>query len=187
MAIIGLDFKKYESRVFDHKGVVLDIGCFGWDWVPEGLKNKKDIIGFDPFEKSCPSWATLVRKVVANFDGQAVVYNAKGNAVTASSLIQKKNYVPCGTIQCVSLQKVIDEYSPISILKMNIEGFEYSLLPSVKHPIADQLIVSFHDNSWTVMDTVPHKLTTLIVDYLSIWYEVREIFPKCQWYLFLKK
>jgi FkbM family methyltransferase len=186
MGIVGHGFLQYDDRVFAHEGSVVDIGCLTWDWSIL-FANRKRVIGFDPFENSCPPWATLVKKAVTPLGGKITMYKGPSNGFNSSSTKRFDGFDQSFSIESVPLSSVIAECAPLSILKMNVEGAEYQLLTSVKHPVADQLVVSFHDNSWTSIETNPEKLTSDTVEYLSEWYDPIEIFPNCKWFLFKKR
>lgn len=162
------------------EGVVIDIGCLYWDWSRQ-FAGHKEIIGIDPIEKSCPPWAKLIRKVVSISSGRISMgeMSGCGNSIVFRS--QSNDLV-----DAISLSDILMEHAKICILKMNIEGSEYPLLMSVSHPIADQLVVSFHDDSWAKGPCFSRKATAAIVSYLSNWYVPIDIFPECKWVLFLK-
>jgi len=100
---------------------------------------------------------------------------------------QDASCVPLGgsanTVEMISLAAVIRCHSPISVLKMNIERMEYAILPMVEHPVADQLVVSFHDRE--PVDAWRKPWTQATVTALSQWYEPIKIHGQWNWWLFL--
>jgi len=84
-----------------------------------------------------------------------------------------------------SMERIVEKHSPISVLKLNIERMEYAVLAMVRHPIADQLAVSFHhcgpENRWR------GPWTEAFVRALSRWYEPYKIMGQWGWWLFLAK
>jgi len=171
-----------SPRVFDLAGPVLDIGCLGWDWSKQ-FGGRKRVVGFDPQEETEPEWAELRTEAVSIADGTmtwrrleteiAVAHLVTGAFTAGSELLE---------VSAVSFSSILKEYSP-SLIKMNIEGMEYSLLSSVQHPIADQLVVSFHgfmDKRWTGLDE-------RYVDWLSEWYEPLETCREWGWWMFLER
>lgn len=167
-----------DSRYMRHDGVVIDIGCWRWDW-SEQFAGIKKVIGFDAKEEVCPEWATLVRKMVSLSDGNET-FNDAYNASSVFAGTKK-------TFETVSIRTILKDYPSISILKMNVEGDEYRLLGAMEHPVADQLVVSFHDTDWIKDSPFSAKTTKAVVDQLSKWYTPLEIYKQCKWYLFLKR
>lgn len=170
-----------DQRYLTYSGVIIDIGCLYWDWSAQ-FANIKRVIGIDPTENECPPWATFIKKAVSISNGKANMAIIGG--ICNSLVFQSSEN---SIVDCISLSSIISEYSPISILKMNIEGSEYPLLMSVQHPVADQLIVSFHDNTWLAGSHFTNKTTETIIKYLENWYDPIDIFPEFKWVLFLKR
>jgi hypothetical protein len=166
-----------EARLAIASGPVLDLGCLHWNWSAR-FANKHPVIGVDPFETRCPSWATLIRAAVSIGDGTIAIANGVG--VGNSCLF----HFPAETVPAVSFQRLLDHYKP-ALVKMNIEGAEYPLLLSVRHPIADQLIVAFHDRDQHPASPFDASATEFMLGYLAQWYEPAVCTcPQWKWYLF---
>ncbi len=170
-----------NPRYKDHNGIILDIGCFSWDWSAQ-FANQKTVVGVDTLEKSCPAWATLIPKAVGIADGTTTFTIDQGSTSILFSPSSNKQ-----TIDVIGMSTLLQMYPSISVLKMNVEGCEYPLLMSMKHPAADQLIVSFHDTEWLSSSFYSPKATEAMLSYLSNWYDFECICKGCKWFLGLKK
>jgi hypothetical protein len=170
---------QFDDRCFGHPGVILDLGCYSWDW-SSYFFDKKKVIGFDLNEINQPQGAELRRVAVMPFANKFSVrgFNEVDSTVMPTFNSQGKE------IESVSLESVLDEFPLPSILKMNIEGAEYPLLFSLKEPPADQLIVSFHDFAHF---PYPKYLSGIVRDYLSVWYNWKETCPEYSWWMGLLK
>ena len=165
----------FHSRALEHKGCILDLGCSGWDWSRFFFGNKP-VIGLDPQEETEPQGSKLIKAIAGPTDGEITLHGS-GDAASvplASAGRPRK-------VQMVSFESLIQKYSPISILKMNIEGMEYDLLKDLNHPIADQMVIAFHDRR----GQLPSNLTDEIIKKLGQWYESFCTDRKFRWYLFL--
>jgi hypothetical protein len=141
--ITGQSYSQVDSRVFDHDGAIVDLGCMHWDWSKIFI-GKKDVIGADPFEKKCPSGVRLFTGAVLPFDGKIKMIKDGDASRIASEPIEGD------WIEGISWKNfcTMFDIQNISILKMNIEGSEYSLLHSMDaddFSKIDQLAISFHD------------------------------------------
>lgn len=180
------DYFYVNPRYKIHDGVVLDIGCVGWNW-SEQFAGQKAVIGVDPDETTCPTWAKLVRKAVALSDGTAIMRDRiELGQVCPGENSLLFNDGPARVVETVSIQALVQAY-PLSIAKLNIEGAEYPLLMAMKHPVADQLVVSFHDTGWLPSSIYPPEATVAMISFLSNWYTPQEIYPPCKWWLFLRR
>jgi hypothetical protein len=174
---------RVHSRVWGHEGSVIDIGCARWDWSSRFL-NKKTLVGIDPAESNVPGGAILITSLVGTCAGTAFL-GSGGRSV---------GHFEKGSKPCVvtSLYDIMEQYSPVSILKMNIEGAEYGLLPYLSHPCADQLIVSFH-GPWLKVPGIGdeeidwHDYHYHIFNYMNRFYHVIELHRPFGWVLFLAR
>jgi len=171
----GESWWRFHPRVFVTDGPVIDIGCFGWDWISPFI-GKKEIFGYDPQQVTCPSWAVLSHDAVGLCDG-TMSWNVEGLGTGAFSSGKTSRIV-----NVISFSSLIERHKP-SLIKMNVEGMEYSLLSGVRHPVADQLIVSFHGffrKQWESLDS-------RIVSWLEEWYEPIQTHEEFNWWVFLKR
>lgn len=174
MTMIGKKWYQVDDRLFEHDGCVLDLGCLGWDW-SRRFFGKKKVIGYDPFETEEPEGAELFGEVVSLHDGDTNA-PARGSVFFGGSGMLE-------TVRTDSIRLLVEEHAPISVLKMNVEGMEWPLLWSVPHPIADQLVVSFHHRK----DKRMKAHTDATIEFLSRWYEpIRTHRPSC-WWLFMAR
>ena len=172
----GHGHRRFHPRVFQTPGPVIDIGCLGWDWSAPFAK-RKTVIGYDPQETCCPDWAELRQCAVMSSRGTMTWKKPRQNKPVAfGPFLWGSNECE---VRTVSMSAVL-HYKP-SLIKINAEGSEYTLLHACPHPYADQLIVSFHD-----IATNP-GLPELYIRWLNQWYDALEIDDKYQWWLFAQR
>lgn len=141
--IPGESYSRIHTRAFSHNGCIVDLGCIEWDWSKKLIGSKR-VIGVDPFETTIPEGAELFKGVVTSYDGLIKMKYLEFASQIASTQEDSEWYTALSW-KSFCKQYDIDE---ISILKMNIEGAEYSLLHSMDTDDflkIDQLIVSFHN------------------------------------------
>lgn len=177
--IPGSPHTTLHTRVWEHPGAIVDLGCAGWDWCAVFL-GKKRVVGADPDLRVpiIPN-ADLLQTQVGPYNGLvsfcgSTHVGAHECAPQASMWAWKRFY------------KAAIDSKGIAALKINIEGGEWPLLASMDEddfaPI-DQLAVSFHDFAWPKMA----KSTQALVGYLeSLGYTSRHIYPPLNWWLFYK-
>lgn len=169
---------QYHKRLHDTEGAIVDVGCLNFDW-SRRFQDRR-VVGIDPMagEYRRKNLDVVHSAVVPTVSDNAVIYGQQLACTTVPGEIEGSHRV-----HALSLQQVVEAFSPIALLKMNIEGGEYLLLPSVRHPIADQLIVSFHDFE----DDRWEGLTDGYVNWLSRWYEPYQTCSRWRWWLFLRR
>lgn len=174
---------RVHKRVFQHQGCIVDIGCEGWEWSRQFL-GKKEVYGYGPLEEFALPGTSLCRWAVAPFCGEVRLYGSGEDA--SCHPIMAGDFSPISTQHTASsLPSIVESLSPISVLKLNVERMEYALLPMVVHPIADQLVVSFHDRR--PEDAWRKPWTKAIIGTLSQWYEPLQIHGRWNWWLFLAR
>jgi len=175
----GEGFRQHHPRVYEHPGVVIDLGCLSWNW-SRMFQGKKRIIGFDPQETECPDWAELRNEIVGISEGSTLINIDDGDQQASSIFIGtavKKR------MKTVSMRNIVDEYGDIALLKMNIEGAEFPLLTSMPHPIADQIVLSWHE--W--LDPSWRDLSRHLIDWMNQWYDYQVTCKRLNWGVFLAK
>lgn len=179
MELVSKGHHRFCPRVFEREGPVLDVGCLGWDWSMK-FAGKKHVVGYDPQETTVPEWAELHRKAVSITDGTMMWRDREPRTGVGAFTGSEDDEL--FQVDTVSFASVLKKHEP-SLVKLNVEGMEYSLLSSVQHPVADQLIVSFHgffNQRW-------RKLDNRFVDWLRTWYEAEEVNSDWGWWVFLKR
>ena len=169
----------FHRRVWDHLGCVVDLGCSTWDW-SRCFLGKKKVLGCDPSEKEIPDGADLFHGFVGSFCGRVNYRNGNQNRISG---LKNGNL----EAEIITLEELIRRFDlpPISLLKMNIEGMEYDVLIHLQEPIADQIIVSFHD--YPISGISNRKATKAVLDYLSEWYDWCPTSKQWGWYVLLRK
>jgi hypothetical protein len=178
--ILRKDWFQFDDRVFSNPNIIIDIGCYSWDWSQYFLDNGRKVIGYDLKEIRQPVGAELRNQAVMPFANK---FQVRGNNDIDATVMPMFNNM--GTVvNSVSFDSVLTEFPMPSLIKMNIEGAEYPLLFSLKQPPADQLIVSFHDFAHF---PYPKYLSEIVRNYLSVWYDWAETCHDYSWWMGLLK
>lgn len=147
-------------------GVVVDVGCYGYDFATAALQaGARRVLAFDLEDLSPPLDERIVfqHSAVTGIGGpRRYVKEAKRNAWRLS---------PIGTseIQGVSLQQVMQEHgiTEIELLKLDCEGSEFEILENLPDNVK-QISVEFHLHVWPEM----RKLVQYCMERLSVKYDV---------------
>lgn len=175
----GYPHSTLHTRVWDHPGVIVDLGCEGWDWCAIFL-GKRRVIGVDPDLRvpPCPGAELMQTQIgahngITSFQGDTHV-TAPAGAPQVSMWAWPRFY------------KASVDSKGIAALKINIEGGEWPLLASMDEddfaPI-DQIAVSFHDFAWPRMAKSTHASISHLE---SLGYTSRHTYAPCNWWLFYK-
>lgn len=172
----GQPHSTVHSRVWDHPGTVVDIGCASWDWCGIFLGRKR-VLGVDPYEHAAPKGAELLQAVVGPYNGTISFQGSTSVAAPPSgpavSMWSWKRYAAASICS-----------KGIAILKLNIEAGEYPLLASMDESDfdqIDQIAVSFHDFCWPQFA----KQTKAQIAYLQdLGYTAKQINIPLNWWLF---
>lgn len=181
--IPGQDWTVVHNRVFDHTGCVVDVGCFTWGWLPT-FNGKKRFIGIDPFEQPTPG-AELYKGCLGPFNGTVFSkYNEQSSNILDDNIDENTQQV-----EMLSFKSFVKKFNidKISLMKINIEGSEYSLLHSMDSQDfekIDQICISFHtfvNPNWKLLtESSLHLLN-------NMGFNVIETFDRWGWYLAIKK
>lgn len=178
--IPGLGYSTVNSRCFDHDGVIVDVGCLHWDWSKLFI-GKKRVIGIDP-QESAISGTEMFKGLLGSYDGITRLYG-EGIAASMDELnLESKLY------DIISWKGLCKRFNinKVSVLKINIEGAEYSLLNSMTSDDfknIDQIAISFHD--W--LDPNQNELKKSSIKLLeNEGFTVQCIEPEWGWYLATK-
>lgn len=171
-----------HTRVWQHPGAIVDVGCAGWDWSNVFL-GKKRVIGLDP-DLSVPvvAGAELMQTQLGASNGVVSFQGSTGFHVDNDSA-----NVPQSPIWSWKrfVHAAIDSRG-VAALKINAEGAEWPLLASMDEDDfahIDQIAVSFHDFVWPSMA----KSSKSLRGYLhSVGYASRDIYSPLGWWLFYK-
>ena len=177
---------RFHPRVWEHQGVVIDLGCGKWDWSRCFLGIKR-VIGCDPTEKTIPVGAELFQGFLGPFWGKVYYQVARDKDFTSGLVGGYRDEVLTDSAEMITLAQLIHRFKidSINLLKMNIEGMEYGLLIDLPVPVADQLVVSFHDFKEAPYNN--RKATEAIITYLSQWYDWCCSDERYSWYVFLRR
>ena len=136
----------FDLRALEDDGCVVDVGCLGWDW-SNFFIGKKRIVGIDPFEKTIPNGVELFSGVLGTSDCYVSMDKPFNNEISAVVNIEESEN---NNIKMLSWKTFCREFNidVVSLLKINIEGSEYSFLESLtKSDFSKikQIVVSFND------------------------------------------
>lgn len=180
--IPGQPHTTLHSRVWNHPGAIVDVGCAGYDWCKVFI-GKKRIIGLDP-DLSVPKvpGVELMQTQLGPFNGIVSFQGATNfnlEDVPALPLFPMWSWK--------RFAKAAIGPAGVAALKLNIEGSEWPLLASMgvsDFECIDQLAISFHDFAWPDMAGVSKAL----ISYLeSLGYHSKEIYKPLGWWLFWKQ
>lgn len=137
-----------------HNSMVLDCGCRNFGWSKEMLNYvdrvhcwdaDKDIVTPDenrlPFFWGAIGSASLLGVQFAKFG------NGTGNFILEHESVSD-NWV-VDTVPMFSLDAVASAFqvSEFDLIKLDIEGMEYGVLSTLKHPIAKQITFELHEHT----------------------------------------
>lgn len=153
------------------KGYVLDVGCRGFAFAKEMAKRGHSVIAMDPApdiqDPGIPGvayWRTAVAAV------QGTYWLTDFADKEANRLVQDVRDVPVvpSPVEVVRIRSVMlsADVAWWDAVKLNCEGAEYDILRSWEGPIANQIVVSFHEHVCARGDAAVQA----IVDHLSQWY-----------------
>lgn len=179
------DYSQVDDRLFNHNGCIVDVGCSGWDWSTFFI-GKKRVIGIDPYESAIDG-VTFFEGLLGPVNGMTYIYR-NGQDSTVVGEMNISNDIDYKKFPMMNWKTFKKTYSveKVSVLKLNIEGGEYSLLMSLdaedfKH--IDQIVVSFHD----VRDGIIDGRTQTIINYIcEHGYSYTQLENKYGWGLFIK-
>jgi len=202
ISVNGQSYSCIDPRINNSKGDIIDLGCcnwlYNWNWFQFLSKR---VVGVDPFEVHIPSGFELFRGIIGNCDGSILMFN-EGSASSVFNYSQSIIELPMLSFERPSAIELpmlsfdsfaarykIDE---ISLLKININGFEYPFLMSLTekwYDCIDQILVCFHDSVSIspLSRPFPLRATNVVVDYLTKWYDYILVDPQLRWFLFLKR
>lgn len=180
------DYSIILERALFHNGTIVDIGCLRWDW-GSNLIGKKRYVGIDPIETRVPDGCELFNGIISPITGNTKIYVDD----LSSSIFYDDNKKELSNIDVRMLNWKdfcsIYNIDNISVLKINIEGAEYSLLNSMDDKDfnkIDQIAISFHDwlnPSWINLT----KSSLFLLE--NSGFEIIKIYEKFGWYLAYKK
>lgn len=173
----GRAFSTVHSRVWDHRGAVVDVGCRGWDWCGTFIGRKR-VIGLDPDPRTTAIPGTeLIQAQLGSVDG---VVSFQGETSVGAPAAGPQSAIWSWR----RFKHAAIDSRGIAILKLNIEGGEWPLLASMGHEDfagIDQIAVSFHHFVWPGMI----KSSTAACGHLaSHGFKVKSIHEPLGWVLF---
>ena len=184
--IKGEFWSTFDWNSIDNEGCIVDLGCLYWDWSNYWLGMKR-VIGVDPFEETIPNGAELFKGVLGPSDCKIKMDKPNNDEVAG---IVNYNIVKGeeNLYEMLSWKTFCKKFNidKVSILKINIEGSEYSFLDSLDETDfskINQIVISFHD--WLNLDYV--DMTKSSIELLKKnGYTVISTYFKFGWYLCIK-
>lgn len=186
MRVVGQRYE-FDDSVFATPGVVYDLGCWRWDWLPP-FAGRKLVIGVDPQETTQPPGTVLIRRAIAPYGGTVAMHGKGLGAACAdpalpytipSGYAAGRDELLPGTLShvpAVTWRELLAAYGPPALVKLNIEGMELPLLMTLTHPIAPQVIVAFHSAATDAPQAnwPPAGAVDGVLHYLSQYYAISE-------------
>jgi len=173
----------FDDRAWAHPGTIVDLGCGTWNW-SEMFIGKKHVVGADPYGSPRPG-VVFFKGCVEAFTGVAGMgFNGEDSSLRTATNAETLQLPTLSWRHFLNYGGILS----VAILKVNIEGSEWSLLNSMSETdfeIIDQITVGFHDFLWPDM----RKATESTLQYLrSVGYDVTLSNPGdyAPWYLCLK-
>ena len=176
----------FDWNSIDSEGCIVDVGCLYWDWSNYWFGIKR-VIGVDPFEETTPNGVELFKGVLGPSDCKITMdkpYNEEVSGVVNYDVGENGGDL----YEMFSWKTFCNKYNidRVSILKINIEGSEYSFLDSLDETDfskINQIVVSFHD--W--LNPEYKELTKQSIELLKKYgYTVISTCFKYGWYLCVK-
>jgi hypothetical protein len=180
--IEGLLWSVVDSKLFEHDGCVVDVGCLHWNWSKNFLGRKR-VIGIDPIEKECPVDAELFSGLLGPYDS-SVTLNINDDSTKIATNTNDKQL----SYNMISWKTFCNNFNidKVSVLKINIEGSEYPLLHSMDiedFSKIDQITISFHD--W-LNPNWKHLTSSSLFLLKENGFTILQTFSKFGWYLAVK-
>ena len=182
--INGQYWSTFDWNSIDNEGCIVDLGCLYWDWSNFWLGVKR-VVGIDPFETTVPSGAELFKGVLGPSDCSVTMSKPNNNE---NEGIIDYNLDKGDVFEMLSWKTFCNRFNidKVSILKINIEGSEYSFLDSldeIDFSKINQIVISFHD--W--LNPEYKELTDYSIELLKKnGYTVISTYFKLGWYLCVK-
>jgi FkbM family methyltransferase len=184
--IKGEFWSTFDWNSIDNEGCIVDVGCLYWDWSNYWFGVKR-VIGIDPFEETIPNGVELFKGVLGPSDCKITMGKPNNNEIEG---VVNYNVGENGgdLYEMLSWKTFCDKFNidKVSILKINIEGSEYSFLDSLDKTDfskINQIVISFHD--W--LNPEYKELTKKSIELLKKYgYTVISTYFKYGWYLCIK-
>lgn len=156
---------KYDCYNIENLDVVIDIGANAGLFTKLCLmKNVKQIFSVEPNKKSLLNLkhitkydknVTVIEKAVSDTNKISRFYTSNDNSTIScfnKELLQRQHSnITEYDVECLTVKDLINEYNleKISLLKMDVEGSEYSIIKSLTKDIfnkIDSFLIEFHEN-----------------------------------------
>ncbi len=176
--------KTIAGHTFDETlltdGVIIDVGCRGFEFT--SYFNKRKVYAIDPdpevFKGSQvfsldAERVYLMLNAISDKSGESGIYiNGEGTCLKEIDPDQAHPFVPCKTITMDDLYKITGEN--VDILKLDCEGAEYIILGETFKPIPKQISVEFHHHCVPELhkkhyDTTIERLSKDYTMHNSVW------------------
>jgi hypothetical protein len=137
----------------------VDLGCLYWDWSNFWLGINR-VVGIDPFETTVPIGAELFSGVLCTSDCNVTMSKPNNNEIEG---VVNYNIDTGDVFEMLSWKTFCKRFNidKVSILKINIEGSEYSFLDSldetdffkINQIVTDYSIELLKKNGYTIIST----------------------------------
>ena len=184
--INGQYWSTFDWNSIDNEGCIVDLGCLYWDWSNYWLGTKR-VVGIDPFETNTPIGAELFKGVLGPSDCNVTMTKPNNNEIEG---VVNYNTDTGDVVEMLSWKTFCKKFNidKVSILKINIEGSEYSFLDSLDNTDfskINQIVISFHDD-WSNSGYTEEMTKSSIEMLKKNGYTVISTYFKFGWYLCVK-
>lgn len=181
------NYSQVDDRALTHDGCVVDLGSSGWNWGQLFRDKKKRYVAADPFDSPIDG-VEYYSGLVGAVNGTVSMKTSLGYDATACGNIDLDSKDYTRSFPMLSWKSFCKKFNidKVSVLKMNIEGSEYSLLNSLdlkEYEKIDQIVVSFHHFEDPKLKELTKSTIRLLMD---VGFDVQLIEPKWAWYLAVK-
>lgn len=151
-------------------GAVLDAGARGFRFAKHFAEFGHKVYAFDPapdIENPRIKNVNFYRIGIIGDDTRRNWHLANAEDKEAAFLKEgpADKYVPTSDLEGIMSFCRIDHFD---VIKLNVEGAEYDILRTLKRPIANQIVVSFHEHTGR---GIGREGCDKIVEQLGKWYE----------------
>ena len=126
-----------NQTIIPMHGNILDLGCRDFIFTNFFKELEYNVVSVDIGKFD----GDYHRVAISSNDGECYVQNERDPDATHITTADTGDPVPMMTLDTFSKHVGVDHWH---LIKMDIEGAEYGVLKTAKHPIADQVAVEFH-------------------------------------------
>lgn len=157
-----IDNHSIETSLLQKDSTVLDIGCRGFNFYKNLTNRGCKVYPVDPdfFDNEIEYYQCAI----SNFNGKCDLVHTQD---PQAKYIKTGNVIDVYDLESFSQKVGIKEWD---IIKMNCEGSEYQILPTIQRPIAKQLSLDFHEHTDR---RIGKENIDIMLNRLTQWYDIK--------------